>query len=66
MVLVVSLSMDGFLQDLKHSARMFLQSPGFTIVVIASLSLGIGANTAILTRQKKSWVHSGSGSLPSE
>jgi len=25
----------GFLKDLKHSARMFPQTPGFTIVAIA-------------------------------
>ncbi len=37
------------LQDLKHAARMLLQTKGWTAVVLLSLSLGIGANTALFT-----------------
>jgi putative ABC transport system permease protein len=41
--------MDAFLKDLKHSVRMFRQTPGFTTVVIAALALGIGTNTAMFS-----------------
>ena len=41
--------MDAFLKDLRHSVRMFLHTPGFTIVVIAALALGIGTNTAMFS-----------------
>jgi putative ABC transport system permease protein len=41
--------MDEFFRDIRHSIRMFLATPGFTVTAVAALALGIGANTAIFS-----------------
>ena len=37
------------LHDLRHAFRMLLHTKGWTAVVLLSLALGIGANTALFT-----------------
>ncbi|MGD8816624.1 MAG: ADOP family duplicated permease [Acidobacteriota bacterium] len=49
-------AMDKPLRDLRHAARALAHSPGFTVITVLALTLGIGASTSVFSVVDALWL----------
>ncbi len=52
------------LQDLRHGLRLFAVNPGFSLIAVLSLALGIGVNSAVFSVAEAALLRSFPGTAP--